>query len=429
MGDIPILILAAVVALNTALTLVVLLRRPRFETPADLDARLRLLADDVTALQQGLGRAEGRVAALAEAVRKLETELRAGDEALRAAVDAKLLQQVEEGRSGRAEIAAAFAAFETRLSGALVQRLDEIRQTVDEKLQATLEQRLGESFRLVSERLEQVHSGLGEMRSLAGSVGDLKRVMSNVRARGTWGELQLGAIVETLLTPDQYARNVKPVPGSDDIVEFAVRMPGRAEGEPVWLPIDSKYPVEDYQRLLDAHETLDKGQIQRAEAAFEASLRNEARKIATKYLSPPHTTDFAILFVPTEGLFAEALRIPGFAEAMQNEHRVVIAGPTTLAATLNSLRLGFRTLAIERRSSEVWSLLGSVKTEFRKFGEVVDATKRSIDSAANKFAELGRRTRAIERGLSGVEAQPGAAAALGLAARAEDEDDAPAAPG
>jgi DNA recombination protein RmuC len=337
-------------------------------------------------------------------------------------------------------MAEAFATFETRLSGTLATRLeeiradsarklDEMRQTVDERLQATLEQRLGESFRLVSERLEQVHSGLGEMRSLAGSVGDLKRVMGNVRARGTWGELQLGAIVETLLTPDQYARNVKPVPGSDDIVEFAVRMPGRAEGEPVWLPIDSKYPVEDYQRLLDAHETLDKGQIQRAEAAFEASLRNEARKIATKYLSPPHTTDFAILFVPTEGLFAEALRIPGFAEAMQNEHRVVIAGPTTLAATLNSLRLGFRTLAIERRSSEVWSLLGSVKTEFRKFGEVVDATKRSIDSAANKFAELGRRTRAIERGLSGVEAQPGAAAALGLAARAEDEDDAPAAPG
>jgi DNA recombination protein RmuC len=435
MDDMSLWFLAAAVAVNAALTLTLLLRRPRFETPADLEARLRVLAGDVAALQQGLGRAEGRVAALADTVQGLETELRAGGESLRMAVEAKLLQSVEEGRSGRREMAEAFATFETRLSGTLATRLeeiradsarklDEMRQTVDERLQATLEQRLGESFRLVSERLEQVHSGLGEMRSLAGSVGDLKRVMGNVRARGTWGELQLGAIVETLLTPDQYARNVKPVPGSDGIVEFAIRMPGRTDGEPVWLPIDSKYPVEDYQRLLDAHETLDRSQIQRAEAAFEASLRAEARKIAGKYLSPPHTTDFAILFVPTEGLFAEALRIPGFAESLQNEHRAVLAGPTTLAATLNSLRLGFRTLAIERRSSEVWTLLGTVKTEFRKFGEVVDATKRSIDSAADRFAELGRRTRAIERGLRAVEAQPeGIPGAPGIAG--DEADDVP----
>nr|WP_251011074.1 DNA recombination protein RmuC [Variovorax paradoxus] len=305
-------------------------------------------------------------------------------------------------------------------------KLEEMRRTVDEKLHATLEQRLGDSFKLVSERLEQVHNGLGEMKTLAGSVGDLKRVMTNVRTRGTWGEVQLGAIIESLLTAEQFAKNVKTVPGSNDMVEFAVRMPGKSEDTPVWIPIDSKYPVEHYQRLLDAHETMDKPGVQQALASFESSLRFEARKISSKYLSPPHTTDFAILFLPTEGLFAEAARIPGLLEALQNDHRVIVAGPTTLAAVLNSLRLGFRTLAIEKRSSEVWGILGSVKTEFQKFGEIVDSTKRSIDAAANKFTDLGRRTRAIQRGLRDVQELPSTGQPLALAGATlsslEDDD-------
>jgi DNA recombination protein RmuC len=286
------------------------------------------------------------------------------------------------------------------------EKLEEMRRTVDEKLHATLEQRLGDSFKLVSERLEQVHAGLGEMKNLAGSVGDLKRVMTNVRTRGTWGEVQLGAIMESLLTAEQFARNVKTVPGSNDLVEFAVRMPGKTDDAPVWLPLDSKYPVEHYQRLQEAHETMDKALIQQAAGAFESSIRAEARKISGKYVSPPHTTDFAILFLPTEGLFAEVARIPGLVEALQNEHRIVVAGPTTLAAMLNSLRLGFRTLAIEKRSSEVWGILGTVKTEFQKFGNIVDATKKSIDAAAKKFDEVGVRTRAIERKLRDVQELP-----------------------
>ena len=282
-------------------------------------------------------------------------------------------------------------------------KLEEMRRTVDEKLHATLEQRLGDSFKLVSERLEQVHTGLGEMRSLASNVGDLKRVMTNVRTRGTWGEIQLGAIIESLLIPEQYAQNVKTLPGSNELVEYAIKMPGHGQDGTVWLPIDSKYPVEHYQRLIDAHEAGDKEPIQKAMTAFESSLRLEAKKIRDKYVGPPHTTDFAILFVPTEGLFAEVCRIPGMVESLQNDFRVVVAGPTTLAAMLNSLRLGFRTLAIEQRSSEVWHILSGVKTEFQKFGLIVDATHKSIDSAAKKFSEIGVRTRAIERKLRGVE--------------------------
>lgn len=311
-------------------------------------------------------------------------------------------------------------------------KLEEMRRTVDEKLHATLEQRLGDSFKLVSEKLEQVHAGLGEMKNLAGSVGDLKRVMTNVRTRGTWGEVQLGAIMESLLTAEQFDRNVKTVPGSNDLVEFAVRMPGKGDDAPVWLPVDSKYPVEHYQRLQDAQDSLDKAVIQQASAAFESSIRAEAKKISTKYVSPPHTTDFAILFLPTEGLFAEVARIPGLVEALQNEHRIVLAGPTTLAAMLNSLRLGFRTLAIEKRSSEVWGILGSVKTEFQKFGDIVDATKKSIDAAAKKFDEVGRRTRAVQRKLRDVEELPVAAQPAALATEEllglDEDDDAALAP-
>ncbi len=285
-------------------------------------------------------------------------------------------------------------------------KLEEMRRTVDEKLHATLEQRLGESFKLVSDRLEQVHKGLGEMQTLAGSVGDLKRVMTNVKMRGTWGELQLGLIIDNVLAPEQYARNVKTMPGSDDLVEFAIRLPGRGDEQPVWLPIDSKYPVEHYQRLLDAHDAADKALLQSAGNAFEASIRLEARKIFSKYVSPPHTTDFAVLYLPSEGLFAEVMRRPGLVEAVQNECRVMITGPANLAAMLSSLQMGFKTLAIEKRSSEVWAVLGQVKTEFAKFGDVVEATRKSIDAAAKKFEQVGVRTRAIQRRLRDVQELP-----------------------
>lgn len=285
-------------------------------------------------------------------------------------------------------------------------KLEEMRRTVDEKLHATLEQRLGESFKLVSDRLEQVHKGLGEMQTLAGSVGDLKRVMTNVKTRGTWGEMQLGAIIENVLTPDQFARNVKAVPGSDDLVEFAIRLPGRNDEKPVWLPIDSKYPVEQYQRLLDAQDAADKAAILSAGNAFETSIKLEARKIFSKYVSPPHTTDFAVLYLPTEGLFAEVIRRPGLVEAVQNDCRVMITGPANLAAMLSSLQMGFKTLAIEKRSSEVWGVLGSVKTEFAKFGEIVESAKKSIDAAAKKFDDVGVRTRAIQRKLRDVQELP-----------------------
>jgi DNA recombination protein RmuC len=285
-------------------------------------------------------------------------------------------------------------------------KLEEMRRTVDEKLHATLEQRLGESFKLVSERLEQVQNGLGEMKSLAASVGDLKRVMTNVKSRGTWGEMQLGAIIENVLTIDQYGKNIKTVPGSNELVEFAIRLPGKHEEHPIWLPIDSKYPVEHYQRLMDAYDAMDKAAITQAGNAFETSMKLEAKKIVAKYVSPPHTTDFAVLYLPTEGLFAEVIRRPGLVEAIQNDCRVMITGPANLAAMLNSLQMGFKTLAIEKRSSEVWSLLGTVKSEFSKFGDIVDATKKSIDSAAAKFNEVGVRTRAIQKKLRDVEDMP-----------------------
>ena len=307
-------------------------------------------------------------------------------------------------------------------------QLEQMRRTVDEKLHATLEHRLGESFKLVSDRLEQVHKGLGEMQTLAGSVGDLKRVMTNVKSRGTWGELQLGAIIENVLTLGQYAKNVKTVPGSDELVEFAIRLPGHSDDQPVWLPIDSKYPVEQYQRLMDAHDSADKAAIASAGNAFETSIKLEARKIYGKYVSPPHTTDFAVLYLSTEGLFAEVMRRPGLVEAVQNDCRMMITGPANLAAMLSSLQMGFKTLAIEKRSSEVWNMLGQVKTEFAKFGAVVDATKKSIDAAAKKFDEVGVRTRAIERSLRDVQALPapgagpeegGDAAAQALLARGD----------
>ena len=287
-------------------------------------------------------------------------------------------------------------------------KLDQMRQTVDEKLQSTLEKRLGESFQIVSERLEAVQRGLGEMQNLATGVGDLKRVLTNVKARGTWGEVQLGAILEQILTPDQYEKNVKVRPSSGEVVEFAIRLPGSGNeaNTNVWLPIDAKFPQEDYQRLVTATEIADTNAVEQSLKDLTRAIENSAKDISEKYIEPPATTDFAILFLPTEGLYAEVLRQPGLLEKLQDTYRVVVAGPTTLSAILNSLRMGFRTLAIEKRSSEVWQVLAAVKTEFGKFGDVLDKVKRQLETASGTIDETGVRTRAMERKLREVEALP-----------------------
>ncbi|MEO8847705.1 MAG: DNA recombination protein RmuC [Casimicrobiaceae bacterium] len=290
-------------------------------------------------------------------------------------------------------------------------KLEQMRATVDEKLQATLEKRLGDSFQLVSQRLEQVHKGLGEMQTLAVGVGDLKRVMSNVKSRGGWGEVQLGALLAEMLTPQQYATNVVTRPGSRDRVEYAISLPGRSEdGEPCWLPIDAKFPLEDFQRLQDAQDRADVPAMEASRRALDVFFREEAKKIRDKYIEPPHTTDFAILFIPTEGLYAEAVSRAGLAETLQREHRVMLAGPMNLAAMLNSLQLGFRTLAIEKQSTEVWRVLGAVKTEFGKFGELLSKTKEKLDNVGKTLDDAGRKSRTIARKLRDVEALPEAEA-------------------
>nr|WP_246012037.1 DNA recombination protein RmuC [Hydromonas duriensis] len=282
-------------------------------------------------------------------------------------------------------------------------KLEQMRQTVDEKLHATLEARLGESFKLVSERLEQVHKGLGEMQTLASGVGDLKRVLTNVKTRGTWGEMQLANLLEQIFTPEQYAANVATVPESQARVEFALKLPGRTEGEVVWLPIDAKFPKEQYERMQDAQDAADAEGVELARVELVKVIRNEAKTIAEKYVSPPHTTDFAILFLPTEGLYAEVARQAGLLDVLQREHRVVIAGPTTLMAILNSLHMGFRTLAMEKRASDVWQVLGAVKTEFGKFGDVLAKTRDTLEKAAKNIDAAQVRTRAMNRALTGVE--------------------------
>jgi len=287
-------------------------------------------------------------------------------------------------------------------------KLEEMRKTVDEKLQGTLEKRLGESFKLVSDRLEAVQQGLGEMKNLATGVGDLKRVLTNVKSRGTWAEVQLGAILEEFLIPGQFERNVKTRKGSAEMVEFAVRLPGRGDSDsPVWLPIDSKFPQEDYIRLQDAAEAGDSQGVQKATEALVRTLKAEAQKIGEKYLDPPGTTDFGIMFLATEGLYAEALRQPGLMTELQRQYRIVVAGPTTLAAILSSLRMGFQTLAIEKRASEVWKVLAAVKTEFGKFGEVLSKVKKQLGTVNNTIGQAERRTRVMERKLRDVQELPG----------------------
>jgi DNA recombination protein RmuC len=308
------------------------------------------------------------------------------------------------------------SAVENRLDAIRTEnanKLDEMRQTVDEKLQTTFEKRLGESFRIVSEQLERVYQGLGEMQSLAAGVGDLKRVLSNVKVRGTWGEIQLGSLLEQFLAPDQYVRNAKVRDDSSEMVEFAIRLPGRDSDQEVLLPIDAKFPQEDFDRLTLAAERGDAAGVEKAAAALEQRIAGLARSVKEKYINPPRTTDIAILFLPTESLYAEILRRPGAFEQLQREYHVTLAGPTTLTAILNALQMGFRSLAIEKRTSEVWQVLGAIKSEFGKYGDVVKRLHRQLNAAVNTVDTLGARTRVMDRKLRRVEVLPeGAAQAI-----------------
>jgi DNA recombination protein RmuC len=338
---------------------------------------------------------------------------------------AQLAKLTEANEARLTEIRNTLETKLRELQGENAAKLEEMRKTVDERLHATLEHRLGESFKLVSDRLEQVHRGLGEMQTLAAGVGDLKRVLTNVKTRGTWGEVQLEALLEQMLVREQFEKNVATRPGSSERVEFAIRMPGRADGTQVWLPIDSKFPAEDYDRLIAAQDRADATAVEESARALEMRIRLEAKTIRDKYIEPPYTTDFALLFLPTEGLYAEVLRRPGLADTLQRDFRVVIAGPTTLAAILNSLQMGFRTLAIEQRSGEIQLLLGAVKTEFGRFGEVLANTKKQLETVTNSIGKAEVRTRAIERKLRDVEALPAgdAQVVLGKASDPGDEEE------
>jgi DNA recombination protein RmuC len=442
--DSPFLLLAALAslaALVVALVVLafVLLRRDGGASSDRLDALARRHDETTERLERELRAAVDAAASrvhletgarLNELQTGLAAQSRAGreegaEQVKRLAV--VLQQQVADlGNAVRASLGDVRQTLEARLQS-LQQgneaRLEQMRATVEDRLHSALETRLGESFRLVSERLEQVHRGLGEMHALAQGVGDLRRMLANVRSRGVFGETQLSALLEQVLAPEQYARNVRTRPGSGETVEFAVRMPGREDGSPVWLPIDAKFPTEDYERLLAAHDAADRDAVEAAARALDARIRSEARSIREKYVEPPHTTDFAILFLPTEGLFAEVLRRPGLTETLHRDLRIVIAGPTTLLAMLNSLQMGFRTLALERRSAEVWQVLGAVKTEFAKFGEVLGKLKSQLATASNTIENAEKRTRQMERKLRAVEAMPRAASPdLLLDARADEEE-------
>ncbi len=318
------------------------------------------------------------------------------------------LQSVSESNARRmVEVRETLAQQLAQLQQTNSAKLDEMRKTVDEKLHATLETRLGESFKQVADRLEQVHKGLGEMQTLAQGVGDLKHLLTNVKTRGIFGEAQLSALLEQVFTVDQYAAQVVTRPGGKTPVDFAIRLPGRSDsGEPVWLPIDAKFPNEDYERLLDAQQRADALGAELAGKALEARIRLEAKSISEKYIAPPYTTDFAILFLPTEGLYAEVLRRPGLMESLQRDHRITLAGPTTLLAMLSSLQMGFRTLALEKRSSEVWQVLGAVKTEFGKFGEVLAKVKSQTETVLNTLSSAEQRSRVMGKALRNVEALP-----------------------
>ncbi|WP_336660678.1 DNA recombination protein RmuC [Leucobacter sp. USHLN153] len=437
-----VILLCANLALLIAVLVVVLLRtgaRPG-ASPGALDTRAvsAEIRQDLSAQRSELGQSlasiNDRVHAGAQATLASQNTLRASVEArfddLREANDVKLEQvrqavgeqlqhRLKASLAENAQRVQALAETHVAKQAELQQvlrveleklregneaKLEKMRETVDEKLQGTLERRLGESFKLVSDRLEQVQKGLGEMQTLASDVGGLKRVLTNVKNRGSWGEVQLARQLEDMLTPEQYAENVAVRPGAGERVEFAVKLPGRGDGdEPVWLPIDSKFPQEDYERLLEAQERGDRVEVEAASKVVERVILTQAKLIRDKYLEPPFTTDFGIMYLPTEGLFAEVIRRPGLTSKLQSEYHVTVAGPTVLMSLLNSLQLGFRTLAIERRSSEVWQVLSAAKVEFQKYGQVWSKLEKQLQTAQNTVSEAGRRTRAVERRLSAVE--------------------------
>ncbi len=411
------LLIAVLVAL--VLLVVLLLRRPDGRLELSLREEQRVgrgeLRDqlDSLSLQQeqrieGFG---GRLDTLRETLnddaRKARGEQTEALRSFAAALDARVGELTRNNAERLGELRTTLENKLRELQVDNAAKLEQMRATVDEKLQTTLETRLGESFRLVSERLEQVQRGLGEMQQLATGVGDLKRVLTNVRTRGTFGEVQLGALLEQVLTIEQYETNCITVPGSSERVEFAVRLPGTHSDKPIRLPIDAKFPREDYERLMDAQDRVDVEAVAASSAALERQVRIEAKRICEKYVAPPHTTDFALLFLPTEGLYAEVLRRPGLFESLQRDQRVILVGPTTLLALLISLQMGFRTLAIEQRSSEVWQLLGTVKAEFGKFAGILEKTRDQLDTVRNSIDKAGVRTRAIEKQLKGVETLPG----------------------
>jgi len=425
-------LIAGASGLAVLFSLMAWLRAGRAQPPSH-DFRLDQIVAGQERLERGLRTEQAQThrqlrAELAESSRALRVELAQSDAEFRAA----MARDAAAGRGESAEslnrFAAGFAdqlqtliqtnerriaelrvAVEDRLLSLQTDnsaKLDEMRKTVDEKLHATLESRLTESFKQVSDRLESVQKGLGEMQTLAAGVGDLKRVLTNVKTRGTWGEVQLARLIEDSMTPDQYAQNIKTVPGSDAQVEFAIRLPGQGLlDQPVWLPIDAKFPKEEYERLMDAHEAADRDGIKAAGAALARAVELQAKTIVAKYVSPPHTTDFAIMFLPSESLYAEVLRQSGLLDKL-HDLRVNVAGPANLAALLNSLQMGFRTLAIQERSSEVWQVLRAVKTEFGKFGDALANVKKSLDSASQKIGQTESRTRVMLRSLKSVEAMP-----------------------
>lgn len=380
------------------------LYQQRRDIQTDVSSQLLPLQQSLAQLSKDV--AVGREASLTHQAEQLGQRFEALNQAIQKALrDGRMeqgtqLQQVQEQVQSRLD----------NIQKSNEAKLEQMRQTVDEKLHATLEQRLGESFKLVSERLELVQRGLGEMQSLANDVGGLKRALTNVKTRGVMGEAQLGALLEQFLAPSQYAANVKIKPRGNEIVEYAVKLPGPTEGETVWLPVDAKFPTEDYQRLMEAYEVADLVGVEKAAQALENRLLSCAREIRDKYISPPHSTDFALLFLPFEGLYAEALRRPGLLEKLQRECRVTIVGPTTLTAFLNSLQVGFKTLAITKQSGEVWKTLSAIKTEFGKFGEALEALDKKLDEAKSKLGAVSTRNRLMQDKLTKVQALPEAEA-------------------
>lgn len=407
------IVLAVFAVAQTAILVVLLLRKT---AAPDLSAPISGLNAQAERMEKGLRD---------EIARNREDQARTARE-LREEVSGGMKAQSDSGLKQIEVLGQLTRTIEAKLNQiqeSNAKKLDEMRQTVDEKLQGSLEKRLGESFKMVSERLDAVHKGLGEMQTLASGVGDLKRVLTNVKTRGIWGEVQLRAILEQLLLPSQFEANVKIRAGRDEVVEFAVKLPGKDGDGPVWLPIDSKFPKEDYERLLEANDRADADAVKTARDSLAKSMRAFAKDIRDLYVVPPMSTDFAILFLPTEGLFAEICQYPGLLDGIQRDYRVTVAGPTTMATLLNSLQMGFQTLAIQERSSEVWKVLGAVKNEFAKFGALLEGVEKKLEEARNKISAVKSKTTTITRTLKKVEQLPAGEAPQLLLETAEDAEE------